>query len=575
MPRVPTYDNFQVAPTGLSGARVETPKLLDAAGQQAEQFGNAMLSAGRAVGTITTDIQDQVNRARVDDAATQAETARNQAQLEVAKLQGKQALDKDIHTQFTEQYGKTLSELRNGLANDAQKFAFDRYARTYQTDLSTKINAHIFEQQKLYDQEVQQGRQAVSTQSMSLNWNNPSAIAQGRTDIVESVKLQFKGAPEEFVAGKTIEALSGAHSGVLAQAIQQNNYGFAQQYLKEFGAELTPDARTRLEKAVQIGSTQVAGQSAAREVISGAGAEWSLKTVDEQLVARYGNDPETLRIARAEAAYQDQVRKETKNQAETQLLKPVQDALGTAVLQGNTVPRAQAEALLAPLKANAPELYLQAANLIDSQNNTVRARKQAADELAIKQAERFAKYGNSIETSTATFYSLRFDPEALRFANLDELRKQGYLGMDRFNELVKLKADLVSGKIKEDTLRSDADVVNMVLKKGADIDPKSNKLSDSELQKVVKFQALYDARVASEGGSSVVKQTRKVEIANDLLSDIVLDKGVMWDTTKRKMDVEYTDIDAVRVKQIENKFIQRGMIPTKQMVVDYFIRNGG
>src|SRR5690606_12741669 len=87
MPRVPTYDNFQVAPNTVPQTRFQgvqpvsqpTPvravEIPDVAGQQAQQTGRAMQQAGGEIGRLALGMQQQANQLRVTDALNQAKEA--------------------------------------------------------------------------------------------------------------------------------------------------------------------------------------------------------------------------------------------------------------------------------------------------------------------------------------------------------------------------------------------------------------------------------------------------------------------------------------------------------------------
>ena len=75
MPRVPVYDNFQVAPNNLPNVRVDgglSPEQAAAPGRQMQEFGRALQTAGGAGADIALDVQQQANQLRIDDALNKA-----------------------------------------------------------------------------------------------------------------------------------------------------------------------------------------------------------------------------------------------------------------------------------------------------------------------------------------------------------------------------------------------------------------------------------------------------------------------------------------------------------------------
>ena len=573
MPRVPTYDNFTVSPTTLPGARVDTPRVADV-GRQLQETGQAVMSAGRAAATIATDIQNEANKLRVDDAYTQLQTSALELEMGqegFIKLKGNDALSrpdgKPLDVEYGEKLDSNITKLRDGLGNDAQKAMFDRYANDTRLRFKQRVDAHTLNEFQVYNQGVQDGKIKTGVQTMSLNWNDPVAVSSSRQAVREAVAAKYKGQSPELIEAQTISALTPGHSSVIAQAMQNNNFAFARDYLKTHSGEISADARLQLEKAIQINETQVTGESAARDVIAGAGPDWTLKSIDDQLVQKYGGDPKTLEAARREAKYQYDLRNDGKKQAEIQLLKPVQDVIGTAVLRGQVISRSDAEALLAPLRNTAPDLYVQAANSIDAHNDEIRGERNAADELARRRHKEAVELGlKGDEVSTATWYTLKTNPAALRTADLFDLRKQGLIGQKHFNDLAGDQQKLREGKVEENTILSDKAAVDIVLKE-AKITVDGKNVTGSDAANLALFYQAYNDRVNAAGGSKTLTQNQKTEIARGLLKEVKVERKYWFDTSKRAFKLTIDDVPGADRRQIESALRASNMPVTNQNIL--------
>jgi soluble lytic murein transglycosylase len=71
LPRVPTYDQFQVTPNTFPQARFSAPDVPDIAGRQLQQLGGAAQQFGGEIGRIALDMAQQANQVRIDDALNQ------------------------------------------------------------------------------------------------------------------------------------------------------------------------------------------------------------------------------------------------------------------------------------------------------------------------------------------------------------------------------------------------------------------------------------------------------------------------------------------------------------------------
>lgn len=286
MPRVPTYDNFQVDPTNLPnvqvrpvGARFDAPfteAQATAPGRQLQQFGQGLAQAGAGINKIVLDEFEQANQVRVNDAVTQAAKARLELTFNPAEgfvnLKGENALkrpgDKPLDVEYTEKLQTRIDALAQGLGNDQQRIRFKQQADQLVGQFQGSLNQHIAKEFNVYQDSVDEGTIRTGQEQMALAWGDPNAIRQAQDAVRAAV---FNKSSRYGISGKAAEAamteaLSPGHTAVVAAAVDAGNMGYARQYLKDNTAELSPQARLQLTKAVEVGDFEKRTQTAAGDL---------------------------------------------------------------------------------------------------------------------------------------------------------------------------------------------------------------------------------------------------------------------------------------------------------------------
>lgn len=251
MPTVPSYGGPQASPTSNSGATFVAPQSTNFEPQQLQQAGAALEHAGETAGNIATDMQQQVNQVRVDDALNKARQhvldLTYNPQTGYKTLKGDAALTRPDGMPLEQEYGdkltSTISELSGNLGNDAQRRTFALQANDLATQFSAGVQQHKAAEYKDYAMSTQDGTIKLGVDAAKLNWNNPDLVRSS----LESVKaaayrmgsLRGDAAPEIMANMKTLT--SAVHEGVIAAALQSQNPSHAQQYLAANKGDMTAD----------------------------------------------------------------------------------------------------------------------------------------------------------------------------------------------------------------------------------------------------------------------------------------------------------------------------------------------
>lgn len=252
MPKVPTYDNFQVTPGTLPNATVNNTYNAERAsmgGRQIRQMGQAIENFGQTQATIALDMQQQANQLRVDDALNKAKEAALRLQFDpndgYTSQRGENALYRNSGKPLADEYADKLKEhfdgVASGLGNDAQRTAFSLASNNLLS--SFKGNAIQYEGQQFneYSMSVREGTIRNRVNEIALNYNNPKVIDNAIQSIGAAVYDQGRlmGKSAEWVEAQTRDMTSSAHVSALTAAMEKNDPVYADGYMKKYSSQMT------------------------------------------------------------------------------------------------------------------------------------------------------------------------------------------------------------------------------------------------------------------------------------------------------------------------------------------------
>jgi soluble lytic murein transglycosylase len=259
VPRVPEYSNLQTSIAPESGARAETPGGPAAgaiAAAQASNFGRAATDAGTASLKIATEMAEQANQVRVNDAINrvrmEAQDLAYNPETGYAQRKGSSAfLDatgKPLETPLPQEYGSKLTqaigEVASTLGNDRQKELFSMHAGDISAQFHGQVEHHLLGQFNAYKDATDDATVKLAGQTAALSWNDPNvlfgkpdadgvraggAIDQARAAIYSKAKragLTGTAYDEAVLAG-----VSAIHTNVVKAALENGNTEYALGYL--------------------------------------------------------------------------------------------------------------------------------------------------------------------------------------------------------------------------------------------------------------------------------------------------------------------------------------------------------
>lgn len=286
MPRVPTYDNFQVSMENLpnaqirpAGARFDAPWSQEQAtlpGRTMQQFGQAMTQAGTGLAKMVADELEVANTVRVNDAMNKAAKARLELTFNpdygFVNIKGENALkrpnDQSLDQEYGEKFQAQIDEIGKNLGNDAQRIKFKAQSDQLVQQFQGSLSQHIAKEYNTYQDSVDEGVIRTGREQMALAWSDSAAINQARESLKAAVytKGTRAGLSAKAIEAAQVEALSPGHVAVISAAVDAGNIDYAKEYLKQHNAELSLEHRLRVTKAVETGADEERAQTAAGDL---------------------------------------------------------------------------------------------------------------------------------------------------------------------------------------------------------------------------------------------------------------------------------------------------------------------
>lgn len=271
--RVPGYETQQqTRALPVVSQQVATPQgMFGDGGRVAGELANALSNVDAAY-QRERDLADQT---RVDEAMNKWK----EYQLDLTfnpesgytTQKGAQAMYRPSGKPLTEEYYENANtystELEGSLGNDRQKALFRQKVAGQLTGFKGDLMRYEGQEFRNYQVSVQDGKIATDVRTVASYYNNPEKIDESVASIRQAIYTsgRIQGMSAEEINARTTAMVSKAHIGALAQAMEQGNVMYADQYLKTYKDQMTPEdlltARSKIGEQVEtVVATQVAGQ---------------------------------------------------------------------------------------------------------------------------------------------------------------------------------------------------------------------------------------------------------------------------------------------------------------------------
>lgn len=315
MPRVPTYDSFQVSPNALPEVRQTDPgsaEFAKVAGRQTQEFGKALTDFGGAMNKIAMAEQEEVDQARVQEQYTRLSKAANASLYSdggVMGLSGSQAVG--AADKWSVDYDKVASEL-SGELHPRQAQKFQKIVQVTKRAYHDNVMRHEYRQAQSYKDETGKAAidQALENAGASYQDGETVDLQLGLARGVLLQRPEYLGASPE-VRKRVDEALEGSfHARVVTAALDAGNTGYAKTWFDANKDRIPLDMRGKVEKQIKPATDFAEGKALALEAQRKVTAGTSVLEVESWL-AEKASTKESHNVAQSMMTqYQDAQRRQ-------------------------------------------------------------------------------------------------------------------------------------------------------------------------------------------------------------------------------------------------------------------------
>ncbi|WP_417329169.1 transglycosylase SLT domain-containing protein [Halomonas cupida] len=245
--------------------------------------------------------QDQANQVATMDADSALQQWENEylynPESGALNRRGRDAFG--LPEESTQAFDERRQEIRESLANDSQRMAFDRIAASRQTAIQSTVNRYVSQQARDYANEQTNSYIQRSRETAALNWNNPQRVQLEIDRQIAAINAQGdrEGVSDDALELARSEARSKTLRLSLERGISRDPDRAMQQYL-EFQDQLTVDDRNKLEPEIKkVTAQQIAGSL--NSAITGVQTDgnqglWSRMIQQESGGRQFGDDGSAL-----------------------------------------------------------------------------------------------------------------------------------------------------------------------------------------------------------------------------------------------------------------------------------------
>lgn len=341
MPTVPIYGNgvTQVRPSPVEAPRATPDSFGAIQGRQLQELGQAVQGAGEGGLDVMRKRQERENLDAVFRAETSLKNASTAFSTEMKKRKGQNA--KGVLEDATRFWDDQLTKGRDGLANNAQKAAFDKVYQQHRTaGLGSAAEYESVEEQRALGEAAKANIEAAVEDGIA----NPGAADLNieRIDATTRAYGALNGLPPEAVDAQIAKSRTAMHAGVI-KSLVDTNPGAARKYYNQYKDQVLPSDRDAIEDSLRAGETKGFAQRKASDIMARYPGDYQkqLDTIRDEV-----KDPDRQAAAvaevRARQAEKELNKGRTEQQAKDDTYQFIADAgrRGKPIVSVNDIPDA-------------------------------------------------------------------------------------------------------------------------------------------------------------------------------------------------------------------------------------------
>lgn len=462
----------------------------------------------------------------------------------------------EVDKSFTEHSTK----VRDELANERQRVAFDRAAAARRKSVADTMARHVLVESRKFEEEETTNYVKNAVQAAINNYDDPARVAleTGRAKAAVTGFARRNGKGDEYVTQTVAQIVSNTHVGIIDRYLANGQDRAAKTYYDDIKKEIAGDDIAKVEGKVKVATIEGAGQRGSVEIWGKLGPKGDLDaanvdTMIEEARKKYGDDPLVFKSVSEHIKERANVH----NAAQRERMEANGSTVWGRVEEGATLGqiRAMPEFLALPGKQR-EEI---------KQHMLANARRKSdidGDD---------ALYYQRITEASSTALQ-----ETFMQHNLMEDRAK--LSRAQFNHLVEVQASLRKGDTKnaDKLLASERQQARMVDEAliGLKLDPTPNeKTPPAKVKEIVDFRKAVRESVrsleAQQGKNATDEQVQS--IVDGLVIKGVTKPGFIFDDTKRVYQLapgESIKINAADVPKGEREKIEAALRRQGRAVTD-------
>lgn len=508
----------------------------------------AVFSAASNLAQQAKKQADQLELMRVDGELANAEQDLLYGENGIFNKRGKDAFESA--SKVNDEYLKRSKQIEDSLSTNEQKFLFRQRMQERSQDVNRQMSRHISVQMKEYDDNQTKSYLETEMSAAIKAYHDPERVASSILRQRTAIGLygERNGLPPEMVKAKQDAAESGTHKQIIARMLSVGDDITAQNYLNSNKDFLKGDDLADAESQVQAGVLRGESQRLAKDIVGkGLGMTQAIAEAKNKLE---GKDPKlydaTIDRIKMEFSIKESARRYDQERTQVGLLNRID--------KGESFDQIMADPSWAKFdKASRSELMAYA---------------------------RTKAEGKTVETDWQSYYDLRTLAEnpstKEKFLETNLLEYRASLSDSEFKEMIKLQSGLRKGDSKAndqlDGYRTNTQIVSDALT-AAGIKNK---------EKSALFRQAVDREVKNlqEKTGKKVTNDELQSITDNLLTKVVVDKGIIFDTTKSVFELDNQEILDVNLDEIpknervkiEDALRRRGIEPNEQAIIELFTK---
>jgi hypothetical protein len=528
MPRVPTYDEFQVQDRALPGARqesVSSPALFGTAGQNIKGLGEAVQGATGTAAIVAARMQERDNADRIFAAETALKDDLIKFTTEQRNKRGAAALADGGVTQQTEQwFGEALQRHSGVLTNDRQRQLFTQAAAKLRLQTVQAMSLHQAQEARTSVVDSANASIVGSINLAAANANDWTVAESSAKDIRARVAVLagVNGWDDTVRDGVVGEKLTQLHKQMIEQLVKTNPAG-AKAYYDKYEKEIDGSQRAELGEFARKATATSVGDGVADTIWKSMGPKNSsdavpLADMEERVRTELKGNEDA--IAQGLKGLKERV------QAHDYQKKSQGAALEASVnglILNGKFSRSAPEFL--QLSAKDPEAARKVLTFVENQAYTQEARAAAREQRADAAESRRERKLNREGLETALRVS---NPDTLVSMSRDEVinllptlgRENTAALVAKWDALTKSEAKLIDARID----KQDFDTIALE----AGFRPNEPKKDEAEKDRLVRLQArveqVIDAEQRAAGNKPLTREAKQSIMRREIDNAVMVDR---------------------------------------------------